>query len=248
MPDARCLFCLVLLLVVAAPFARAQTPPPATQPVTLTPAERADEWWQQRHAAVAKRVSEGGVDLLMIGDSITQGWEEPGRDAFSKYYGSRRVANLGFSGDGTQHVLWRLANGEMENINPKLAVIMIGTNNAATCAAEDIAAGIEAIVGHLRKRLPHTQVLLLAIFPRGARADDPLRQKVAAVNGLLAERFGPKSKGADAKVHFLDIGATFVSADGSISKELMPDFLHLTPRAYELWAAAIEPHVAALLK
>lgn len=95
----------------------------------VTPVPRAKpDWWMPRHQAVLDRVSQGNVDLLMIGDSITHGWENSGKAVWDQYYAPRNAANLGFGGDRTEHVLWRLQNGEVDNIDPKLAVLMIGTN------------------------------------------------------------------------------------------------------------------------
>jgi len=165
----------------------------------VVPAHR-HNWWTIRHEAVKERIKKGDVDLLMIGDSITHGWEGGGKDIWKKYYAPRKAVNLGFSGDRTQHVLWRLENGEIDGINPKLAVIMIGTNNSNgnDNTAEEIADGIKAICWKLRKELPETKILILAIFPRGPKPS-PQRQKNAKASELA-------SKIADGRmIHYLDI-------------------------------------------
>jgi beta-glucosidase len=198
--------------------------------------------WLKRHESFNERVKQGNVDLIFIGDSITQGWEGAGKAAWQKSFASRNAVNLGISGDRTQHVLWRLDNGNLEGIKPKLAVVMIGTNNSngKDNTPEEIAEGIKAIVARLRTKLPETKVLLLAVFPRGAMPN-PQREKIAKVNELA-------SQSADGKmVHYLDIGPKFLAADGSLPKEIMPDFLHLSPQGYEIWAAAIEDHVQKLM-
>src|SRR3990172_4534699 len=123
--------------------------------------------WMKRHDAMNARVKEGNVDLVFIGDSITQGWEGRGKEVWQKFYGERNAVNLGIGGDRTQHVIWRLDNGNLEGISPKLAVIMIGTNNSGTNTPEQIAAGTTAIVKQLRTKTPQTKILVLAIFPRG---------------------------------------------------------------------------------
>lgn len=210
------------------------------QPSTLVPVPR-DGGWMTRHEGFNKRVKEGNVDLIFIGDSITQGWEGAGKDVWAKQYGKRNAVNLGIGGDRTQHVLWRLDNGNIDGIAPKLAVLMIGTNNSngADNTAEDIAAGIEAIVKKLREKLPQTKVLVLAVFPRGERPN-PQREKNAKASEIA-------SKLADNQnVFFLDIGDKFLTPDGTLAREIMPDFLHLTPKGYEIWAEAIEPSVAKL--
>src|SRR5262249_35264815 len=144
--------------------------------------------------------------------------------AWDKHYASRKALNLGISGDQTQHVLWRLDHGNLDGLAPKVAVVMIGTNNSGGGqTAEEIAEGIQRITDKLGEKLPKTKVLLLAIFPRGEKPD-PQRELIAAVNQKIA-------KLADGKrVHYLDIGPKFVGADGTIDKAVMPDFLHLSPK------------------
>ncbi|MBX3448846.1 MAG: GDSL family lipase [Planctomycetaceae bacterium] len=197
--------------------------------------------WMARHESFNKRVAEGNVDLLLIGDSITQGWEGAGKDVWAKYYTPRHAVNLGIGGDRTQHVLWRLDNGNIKGIHPKAAVLMIGTNNSGSNTPEQIAEGITAIVQKLRKDLPETKILLLAVFPRGADKSDPRRQVNEATNAIV-------SKLDDGKmVYYLDIGPAFLADDGTLSKEIMPDLLHLSPKGYQIWAEAIEPKLAVLM-
>jgi len=141
-------------------------------------APQPEAWWMERHERTVARIRQGHVDLLFIGDSITQGWEEDGRPVWNAFYQHRHAANLGYNGDQTDNVLWRLQNGELDGITPKLAVVMIGTNNATRREdpPEETAAGIQAILTTLRTRLPDTKILLLAVFPRGFSADDRLRR------------------------------------------------------------------------
>lgn len=197
--------------------------------------------WMKRHESFNERVKKGQVDLLFIGDSITQGWEGAGKEVWKKHYDARNAVNLGIGGDRTQHVLWRLDNGNIAGIKPKLAVLMIGTNNSGTNTSEEIADGIKAIVTKLRTSLPETKVLVLAVFPRGANADD-MRRKVNEKANQLA-----KSIADDKNVFFLDIGPKFLGDDGSLSKEIMPDLLHLSPKGYQIWADSIEAKVAELM-
>lgn len=205
----------------------------------VTPTHR-HNWWTIRHQAVNERIKQGDVDLIFIGDSITHSWENDGKEVWQKYYGHRKAVNLGFSGDRTQHVLWRLNNGNIDGISPKAAVIMIGTNNSKDNAAEEIADGIIAICNKLRTRLPRTRILLLAIFPRGEKPC-PRRENNAKANEIA-------SKIADGKmIDYLDIGPKFLQPDKSISKEIMPDYLHLSPEGYQIWADAIESKLAELM-
>ncbi len=207
----------------------------------VTPVPR-EGGWMNRHNSFNERVKQGNVDLIFIGDSITQGWEGMGGKAiWEKYYTPRNAVNLGIGGDRTQHVLWRLDNGNVEGIHPKLAVLMIGTNNSGTNTAEQIGDGITAIVKSLREKLPETKILILGIFPRGADNSNPQRQKNAKANEIAA-------KLADGKmIEYLDIGPKFLEADGTLTKEIMPDLLHLSQNGYEIWAVSIEDHVARMM-
>lgn len=197
--------------------------------------------WMKRHESFNERVKQGNVDLIFIGDSITQGWEGAGKAVWSEKYGKRNAVNLGIGGDRTQHVLWRLDNGNIDGIKPKLAVIMIGTNNSGSNTSEQIADGITAIVKKLREKLPETKILLLGIFPRGADDENKNRQVNMKANEIAA-------KLADGKmVEYLDISSKFLDDKRVLSKEVMPDLLHLTPAAYQTWADAIEAHVARMM-
>lgn len=197
--------------------------------------------WMKRHESFNARVAEGNVDLIFIGDSITQGWEGAGKNVWQKSYADRNAVNLGIGGDRTQHVLWRLDNGNIKGISPKLAVIMIGTNNSGSNTPEEIFEGNKAIVEKLKEALPKTKILVLGIFPRGENADDPRRQVNEKTNAMLA-------KLADGQqVHYLDIGKSFLNEEGVLTKEVMPDLLHLSEKGYTIWAEAIEPSVKKLM-
>jgi lysophospholipase L1-like esterase/thiol-disulfide isomerase/thioredoxin len=211
------------------------------QPTTVTPVPRTDQWWVQRHEAMNERVKQGGVDVVFIGDSITQAGEGEGKKAWAKYFAPMRAVNLGIGGDRTQHVLWRLDHGNLEGISPKAAVIMIGTNNSngADNTAEEVAEGIKAIVAKVRGKSPGTKILLLGIFPRG-EGHNAQREKIAAVNAAISTLDDGE------QVHYLDIGDKFLSADGTLSKEIMPDYLHLSEKGYQIWAEAVAPRVGVL--
>ena len=231
-------------LLIASLLAAALTPafsPAQDKPNdAIVPAPR-DANWMKRHDSFNDRVKQGNADLLFIGDSITQGWERAGKAVWDEYYTKRNAVNLGIGGDRTQHVLWRLDHGNIEGIKPKLAVLMIGTNNSGTNTSEQIAAGVKAIVDKLRTTLPETKILVLAVFPRGADKDDAKRKVNEGANAII-------QKMADGRmVHYLDIGPRFLAADGTLSKEVMPDLLHLNESSYRTWAESIEPKVKELL-
>jgi len=226
---------IVLILSGSLPLAQEK------QGSAVTPEHR-HSWWTLRNDAVNERVKQGNVDLLLIGDSITHGWENTGKKYWDQYYAPRNAVNMGFSGDRTQHVLWRLDHGHLEGISPKLAVLMIGTNNSNgnDNTAEEIADGIIAICKTIRTKCPQTKILILAIFPRGPEPSDQ-RDKNAKAS-LLA------SKVADGKmVHYLDINDKFLTKDGFLSMKVMPDYLHPNEAGYKIWAEAIEPKVAELM-
>jgi beta-glucosidase len=213
----------------------------AKKPSTVVPAPRTDQWWQDRQNSFNARVKQGKADLLLIGDSITHGWEGGGKAVWEKYYTKRNAVNLGIGGDQTQHVLWRLDHGNLEGISPKLAVLMIGTNNAASNKPEEIAEGVKAIVAKLQAKLPQMKVLVLAIFPRDADKNGKLRQVNDKTNEIIAKLADNKN------VFYLDINAKFLGADGTLSKDIMPDLLHPNEKGYTIWAEAIEPTVAKLM-
>ena len=193
----------------------------------------------ERFVAIAK---EGKTDLVFLGDSITAGWGGQ-KTIWEKSFGAYRPANFGIGGDRTQHVLWRITNGELDGIKPKAAVLMIGTNNSNSDSAEGIAAGVTKIVETIRAKQPDTKILLLAVFPRGPQAEgNAQREKLKQVNAIIAKLDDGKS------VFYLDIGDKFLQPDGALPKEIMHDFLHLSPKGYQIWADSIETKLAALMK
>ena len=151
------------------------------------------------HESFLERAKEGNIDLLFLGDSITQGWAN--NDVWKRFYAPRNAANFGIGGDRTQHVLWRLEHGEVDGIHPKVVVLMIGTNNSGSNTAEEIANGVTAIVKSIREKLPETKILLLGVFPR-AEKPGSIRDKLAAVNAQIAKLDDGKT------VKYLDIGKT----------------------------------------
>ncbi len=202
------------------------------------------EGTEARHERFNAISKEGKAKLVFLGDSITEGWETAGAAAWEKHYGpasGRLAANFGISGDRTEHVLWRLEHGNFDGLSPKLIVVMIGTNNAGhrKDPAEETTAGVSRILDELKKKCPTSKILLLAIFPRGETLDDPFRVLNEQVNARLRDGYR-----GDPRVRYRDIGKIFVDGKGLPRKDLMPDLLHLSPEAYELWAEAIEKDIA----
>ena len=198
----------------------------------------------ERHKVLNDRTkaAAGKVDLVFIGDSITQGWEGAGKTVWEKHYSGRKALNLGIGGDKTQHVLWRLENGNLDGLDPKVAVVMIGTNNSGKDrnTTAEITEGVTAVISKLRAMRPQMKILLLGIFPRGQNFNEQ-RGSILQVNQAIARLADNQS------VFWLDFGSKLINADGSISKDLMPDYLHLSTKGYEIWAEAIEPSLVALL-
>jgi lysophospholipase L1-like esterase len=233
---------------------RAITPPTtgAAPRVPVTP-ERADVGivrgganpdrnWIGKHNRFVEKAKKGGIDIYFEGDSITEQWLGPGKPVWDKEYGAMKAASFGVGGDRTQHVIYRLENGELDGVDPKLFVLMIGTNNVGSYKPEDTAAGVKKIVSIMRERKPNAKILLLAIFPRGADAKDGARKKNVAVNEII-------SKLDDGKmIRYLDIGDKFLDKDGSLSKEISPDLLHFNAKGYQIWADAIRLPIAEMLK
>lgn len=207
------------------------------------PATRGDEaWWKKRDQEKRAQAKKGGHDLVFIGDSITQGWEGRGKDVWEEFYGDRKALNLGFSGDRTEHVIWRLTYNQMGPNKPKAAVVMIGTNNTGHSMQdpEEVAEGVDHILELLEQKSPDTKVLLLCVFPRGQGEFDEKRQNNLGIN----QRIRRLADGE--RVHYLDISDVFLEEDRSLSKEIMPDYLHLSEEGYQRWAKAMEPSLKEL--
>jgi lysophospholipase L1-like esterase len=191
--------------------------------------------WLAQHDAYVARARQGGIDVLFLGDSITELFATRGKDVWDRAIAPLgSVVDFGISGDRTQFVLWRARSGELDGANARVVVLMVGTNNLASATPENVARGVGAIVDTVRAKLPDAVVVLNALLPRGA-PDDPLRAKSAAVNARLA------ALADGTHVRWLDASASFVDASGAIPAALMPDKLHPSAAGYEVWATALRP-------
>ena len=203
--------------------------------------------WYARHHAELELQKKLKPRVVLIGDSITQFWDGPpvsgevnGPGAWQRAFGSIPVLNLGFGWDRTQNVLWRLRQGEFEGLHPQWVVLAIGTNNltgtsnARANTPEEIVQSIEAIYHEIRERSPESRVVVMGILPRGPKPDDILRKPIQETNRLLARRFAN-----DPNVTYLDIGASFLTPDGSLPATLMPDGTHPSDAGYQIWAEAL---------
>jgi lysophospholipase L1-like esterase len=203
-------------------------------------------FFQSKHQANLEVAKKGDIDVLFMGDSITDFWRNAegtfaGKPVQDKYFGNLKIANFGIAGDTTQGVLYRLQNGEGQGFSPKAVMLMIGTNNTGRNTAAEIAEGIGAVVLELQKNFPKAKILLLAVFPRST-SNDPVRATLAEINAIIA-----KLHDGD-RIHFLDIGAKFLDAGGNIPKDVMSDALHPSAKGYEIWAEAVKEPLANLMK
>jgi lysophospholipase L1-like esterase len=201
--------------------------------------------FQQKHQANLAVAQAGDAELLLMGDSITDFWRNDtgpfaGKAVLDKYFGQWKIANFGIAGDTTQGVLYRLQNGEGKGFSPRAVMLMIGTNNTGRNTAGEIAEGIGAVVLQLRKAFPQAKILLLAVFPRGA-ANDPARETIAGINQRIARLHD------GVNVHYLDIGAKFLDAQGNIPRDVMSDALHPGAKGYEIWAEAVREPLTRLM-
>ncbi len=198
-----------------------------------------EKWCADRHEQKMAIAQKGDIDLVFIGDSITHGWEGAGKDVWTRYYGNRRALNLGYGADRTEHVIWRITNGELDGISPKLVILMIGTNNVGhrSSTPAQTVEGIKKILDILAEKVPTAKVLLLSVFPRSEKPTDEMRQLVNEINvGLPALADGEK-------VIYLDFGAKYLTEDGILPAEMMGDRLHPGAAGYEIWAQEVEPFV-----
>ncbi len=213
---------------------------------TCTPDTRgkADSWWIPYFR---NKLKQPRKDLLFIGDSITDLWTYPadhkyqgGLDTWNRKY-KDIATNFGITGDKTQTVLWRLTEGKsLDNYYPKHIIILIGINNLLqNDTPEDTFSGIKTIVEYLKKIRPDAQIMLLGIFPCHEKPNDPIREKIRKTNEKI------KSLADYKNIYFADIGGAFLEKDGTITKAVMRDLLHLSPKGYEMWADAMEPYLKA---
>lgn len=199
--------------------------------------------YEERRDAIAARAKQSDAKVALIGDSITQGWEGAGSKVWAERFANWSPIDLGVSGDETQHVVHRFQLGHYDGIHPDVAVVMIGTNNLGNSkhTPRETADGVRAILNEILTRWRGVRVLLLGVFPRGPAATDPFRAQIAELNGYLAQYADGQ------RIVYSDIGSAFLEKDGSLSPAIMPDFLHLSERGYEIWAEQIVPSVEKLL-
>ncbi len=238
----------LLLTAAAAPL------PPAAQPISRLQTG----WWRARHAEKLAEIRRGHVDLVFLGDSITQNWERAGpppwqdfRPVWQRFYGARHAVNLGFKGDATSHLLWRIEHGELDGIAPRAIVILIGANNLGHLhwSAADTVLGIATIVAEVRRRQPQAGIVLLPVLPSLRSAW--ISAATAEIDAALAARYG---EGRVPGVTYVDVTPLFLRNGAPdpadyIDGHLTPPepLLHPAPQAQARMAEAIEPVLKRLL-
>lgn len=210
-----------------------------TEESAVTPVEKS------RHSDFMRQIKAGHGDFnfVLIGDSITDGWPRGGKDSYMRF-APWKPLDLGVSGETTEEVLWRLLNGELDGIHPKVVMLMIGTNNLGHYGDEKpewVVAGIRKILETIRAKQPQAKILLLAIFPRAAGPQDAIRRKVDEVNKLLPALADGQT------ILFMDIGPKFLDAQGNLPKEVMPDLLHPNAKGYQIWIDAVGPKLEEMM-
>ncbi len=217
-------------------------------PSGIVPTKRAVdyEWmsikaWEKQHADDTVIAEFEQVDVLFVGDSITAGWDW---QIWQTNFAPLKAANFGIGGDNTGNVLWRLQHGAVGNLQPKLIVLLIGVNNIGGLqeSPEQAADGVTRVVHQLQLAWPNSKILLNAVFPFEQDPKSPNRDKVKQLNKIIGKLGNNKT------IFFKDYGPLLLEKDGSISPEIMKDFLHPTPKGYQVWANAMTPDITALLK
>src|SRR5882724_3704887 len=224
------------LVSLAIPLFASETNNQSTMPVITNTAAVPTLRTNRTEDVQRKMARFGGkhFDIIFEGDSIMNRWETTGKEMWNQRYAGI-AADFGIEGDHVENVLWRLENGQADGIDPKVVVLMIGTNNSGQNSATQIADGIKLLVAEYEKRCPRAHIILMGIFPRGEKPTDGGRRKVAAVNEQI------KALDDGQRVTFIDIGPQMIGPDGIISRDMMPDFVHPTAKGYVIWADAIQP-------
>jgi beta-glucosidase len=221
----------------------------AETPDRPAPRTKAYPWmsldqWRNFHEGDLARGKQGPIEVLFLGDSITEAWEKDGAAVWEEFFAPLGAANFGIGGDTTQNVLWRITEGgALKPVRPKVVVLLIGTNNIGLLGDDPpgVVRGIDAIVRTLRKQRPAARILLLDLFPRGAPGDS-YRRDVEETNRLLAAVAKD-----DPMVRHFRIWDEFTDGKGNLPPDLMPDKLHLSGEGDRIWAKAIAPVLREML-
>ncbi|CAM4108607.1 GDSL-type esterase/lipase family protein [Zobellia nedashkovskayae] len=206
------------------------------------------EWWNKRHETINSRLK-SNPDVILVGNSIFHTLEEEDRkEVWTKYLDKYRTVDMGISGDRTENVIWRIENGTLEGINPKVAIVLIGTNNTDgnhylnISTPEELAAGIFKICSLLTKKLPNIEILLMGILPYGYKPNH--RDNLNKATNELISSFPEKNS----KIHYIDISSEYLDENGKVNKELMSDYLHPNAEGHLLMFKALDTDIQKLMK
>jgi lysophospholipase L1-like esterase len=258
-----------MIAVAAAPVLAQVTPAPPSAPASTPsappqggrgrgPAGPQVPAWQAQprtdqnstlaHQQLLAKAKQGRIDIYFAGDSIVRRWGATDYPQFlanwTENFHGWHATNFGWGADRTQNILWRLQNGELDGVNPKVIVLLAGTNNVGqqpgdAAKVADITRGIEAIVELMREKAPEATIVLTAIFPRNDNI--AVMPTINAINANLA-------KVADGRrVRFVDINAQLADANGMLFEGMMVDRLHPSLKGYQIWADALKPIFRELL-
>lgn len=208
---------------------------PSSAFLSCVPSKRTEAWWLNRHAEKRLEAKNAEADIVFLGDSITHAWEVEGEQAWQRYFAKLNCINLGYAGDRTEHVLWRIEQGELSLKKAEYVCLLIGTNNAGhrNDPAEEISQGIGHILACIQRALPTAKIILTAIFPRSRKPTQRMRLLVNQTNSLI------RNYCDDERIHWLDINSQLLNKDGILEADVMPDYLHPNAEQYTIWAQAI---------
>jgi lysophospholipase L1-like esterase len=236
-----CLYSLAVLSLTVPVFAEAPmaSEQPRTPEEAVTPKENIPK--QRREDEFLKITKDKSIQLVFLGDSITDWWlrddGQHGKEVWDQHYAKWNAVNFGISGERTEHTLGHIAKGILDNLHPKVVVIMIGTNNIGQKRPDKpewAAAGVKKVVESVQEKLPNSKILLLGVFPR-SKKDSPLRNAVNEINAIICKLDNGNS------IRYLDIGPKFIDAEGNIPKDVIPDALHPSTKGYQIWAESMNP-------
>ena len=212
---------------------------PTSPSLSTTPCPQTAKWWQDRFKEkfLEANNKSSNIELVLLGDSIMHAWEAEGYEEWQRHFAGIETLNLGFAGDRTEHVLWRIENGALEGISPKIIALLIGTNNIGhrVESIDETLKGIISIINLVNKKIPNAKVLLFAVFPRSKRPSARLRLRVNDLNKRLEETV------EDTDVCYVDLTHLFLDEHGILNEDVSPDYLHLSRHQYKKWAEYIQP-------
>lgn len=225
----------------------------AAEPTSCTPVPQsydANYWWMIRHRAKLEDIKERGdqIEVVFVGDSITHNYESVGLSVWNKHFNGNpyNTLNLGYGGDQTQNVLYRIQDGEFDGYKAKAIVLMIGTNNSGQYGYDeppgDVIIGIKKVLEGIQQKQPQAKIILCSISPRGEHKTDVLRVR----NDFINEEIVKFADGEN--IIWFDIRKELMNEDGTISKEMFPDYLHPSPKGYRVWAEALKPYIEKYCK